>query len=458
MTKRRRVFGLGALLDAGRASSPLRSLLTKGLWGGLDQMLLSATNFGTLVLVARAVSPSEFGSYSLVLTFVMFVLALEAGLLNRPYAVISASRHGRTYRQYVTSVAVAQVTSALAATLFLLLTGVALWLAGLQDAASLVAVAGPAIAAWGLQEFIRQVLYAEGRLQGALLNDAISYGLQMVALFGAALAGALTPVLALAIIAASSFVAVAAGVDQIRDSLSPRFDWPSFRGDSLENWRFGRWMAGGAALVGGMELANGSLLATFVSVAAAGALRAVTTVMGPTHILLKTMDITLTPMAARIVEREGAEGLRRFVRRMFLVTGPLMAGYCALVVVSAGPILKLLYGPEYAAYAWLLQIGSLTYLLSYFYKPVSIGVTALRESAPLFRAQLVQAILVLTVGAAATYSLGLQGSAITLALAAFAQNCVIWRAYLRKVDAGIPAAGLSAPIRPRREYDASRAH
>ena len=103
-------------------------------------------------------SPAEFGSYALVITFVTFVLALQR-VAQKPYSVLSASRVGEAYKSYVTSVALAQVGGAAGVTLVLPACG--LWGCRSRDSATvaaLAAIAGPTIAGWALQEFIRQVL------------------------------------------------------------------------------------------------------------------------------------------------------------------------------------------------------------------------------------------------------------------------------------------------------------
>ncbi|MGE3982614.1 MAG: hypothetical protein AB7G38_00425, partial [Dehalococcoidia bacterium] len=92
------------------AGDALGGLLKLGIWGAADQAVLSISNFVTLILVARAVGPKEFGNYSLALTFVLFAMSIQAALLNKPYVVLSAARQTEAAtREYVTSVLWGQV-------------------------------------------------------------------------------------------------------------------------------------------------------------------------------------------------------------------------------------------------------------------------------------------------------------------------------------------------------------
>ncbi|MGE0056603.1 MAG: lipopolysaccharide biosynthesis protein [Dehalococcoidia bacterium] len=412
------------------AGDALGGLLKLGIWGAADQAVLSISNFVTLILVARAVGPKEFGNYSLALTFVLFAMSIQAALLNKPYVVLSAARQTEAAtREYVTSVLWGQVAFSIIVNAAAVPAAYIAYLHGRSELSGLLVMAGLVVFAWGLQEYIRQVLYVERRMKDAVLNDVISYFGQLFLVLLAWKLGVLTPVLAFGLIALTSFVATVYGLKQIRHSIQPRVSLRAFWSDGVENWRFGRWMLGAAILLGTVDLAYVWLVAGFVSVAAAGALRAVTAVMGPTHILLKTMDSTLTPIAARTAQREGAPGIRRLVFRMFLVTGAPMLGWCVFVSVSSGRLLDFLYGSEYAAYAWLLPLGALSYAIGYSNRVIGIALVGRQVPQALFHSQVAQSVFFWTIGLAATYQFGLEGAALTMVGASFTQALVLFRAY-----------------------------
>ena len=217
-----------------------------------------------------------------------------------------------------------------------------------------------------------------------------------------------------------------------------RLSGPAFRRDGLENWHFGRWVAGAAVLLGIVDLATVWLLAGFVSVAAAGAWRAVIALMGPTHLLLKTMDTTLTPLAARVAQAEGPAGLRHFLWKIAFLTAPAMLGWCLLVSAFPAALLAFFYGRDYSAYAWLLPVGALSYALSYSNKVVTIGLVSRRLSKPIFRSQLLQTLFFLTFGIGATYFFGMEGAAAAIVGASLVQSLELWRAYLRDPGEAAP--------------------
>ena len=150
-------------------------------WAVADQMAISAANFVMVVLLARGLSQADFGGFTLVYSVLLFANSLQSGLVTQPHNILGATRRGTDYLRFTTSTAVSQlVLAALVSAL-----GMAAWVLAVLvgwDAAPLLLAMAPAMAAWQLQEFVRRVLYTEGRLAAALANDLVSYGGLVMAL------------------------------------------------------------------------------------------------------------------------------------------------------------------------------------------------------------------------------------------------------------------------------------
>ena len=78
----------------------LRALANSVGAGLLDQALASGVNFLTIILVARAAGPREFGYFALVFTLLQSLGALQLALVTRPHNVLAASRKGNDYIRY----------------------------------------------------------------------------------------------------------------------------------------------------------------------------------------------------------------------------------------------------------------------------------------------------------------------------------------------------------------------
>ena len=150
-------------------------LLGKAPWAVADQMLISATSFVTMALLARSLSQEAFGSFILIYSVLPFANSLQSGLITQPHNILGGTRHGGDYTCYTTSTAVSQLfLGALAA-----LAVLAAWAVARSAAwsvAPLLLTLAPSIVFWQLQEFVRRILYTEERLAAAFANDLISYG------------------------------------------------------------------------------------------------------------------------------------------------------------------------------------------------------------------------------------------------------------------------------------------
>ncbi len=282
-------------------------LLGKAPWAVADQLLISATNLATMVLLARSLSQEAFGSFILIYSVLLFANTLQSGLITQPHNILGGTRHGGDYTCYTTSTAVSQLFLGALAALAVLATWAVARSAAWSEAPLLLTLA-PSIVSWQLQEFVRRILYTEGRLAAAFVNDSISYGGQALAIAALWWLDGLTAPLALGALAATSAIAAALGCWQIHGSLAGRID-PSVY---AENWHFGKWLA--ANEVVGAWLANGIfvyLCAAVVGRASAAILSAVNTLFGPTRVLAFAINAVLPIHFARLQAAGGRAALHR---------------------------------------------------------------------------------------------------------------------------------------------------
>ena len=79
------------------------------LYGLADQGLISATNFVTLLVLGRALTPSDFGAFALVYTVLIFINSLQSALVTQPHNVLGAAREGLIYRRFTAATIAAAV-------------------------------------------------------------------------------------------------------------------------------------------------------------------------------------------------------------------------------------------------------------------------------------------------------------------------------------------------------------
>ena len=417
-----------------------RRMLGVGAWGLTDQALISATNFVTMVLVARALGPTSFGAFALVYTALLFATELQGALVTQPHNVLGPRLAGSRYSRYTRSTAVSQLLLTASLASLALVAGLAARGVGWSTAPLLLALA-PAIVAWLSQEFVRRVLYTEGRIPAVLLNDVVSYGGQVVVMFALSSAGRLTGPSALLTLAATSALAVPLGLWQLRG----RFAGAARRADVSSNWQFGKWLAAGLLAYWCASQLYLYVTAALVSPAGAGLLKAALVLMGPLNVLLVFMDTALPIVLARSLATAGDRGFRTQLRDAAIVTAPVVATYCTVVAVFAVPLLRRVYGDRYTAeHVALLPLLALNYAVIYASRLFACGLRARRQTRPIFQGHLFAALVAVTCGWLLVRVGGVEGAAIGMATGAAVGLAVVARALLAGGTTIRESAGLES--------------
>jgi len=150
--------GPQARADTGDIEPPPSSNRSRMIWTFADQALSSLANFALSIVVAREVSASEFGSFSLMLVTFTFLIGLGKAVIGDPYVIRFTDADLATRRR-----ASRQATGAAIA--FGVLAGLLCSIASIfLDRASAMGILGLGIAMPGLmlQETWRSAFFAEG--------------------------------------------------------------------------------------------------------------------------------------------------------------------------------------------------------------------------------------------------------------------------------------------------------
>jgi O-antigen/teichoic acid export membrane protein len=393
-------------------------------WGLADQTLISIANFATLLILARALGSAEFGAFVLAYTALLFLNGIQAALVTQPHNVLGQNREEGEYIRYTSSTALGQVVFAAILSVVALVSALAAAKFASHAAAILLALA-PAIAASQLQEFVRRVLYTEGRLVTAFTVDLIGYAGQVGAFLGLVSFAKIDAPRALYAAGATSAVAAAFGAWKIRHSLRRAVD----RGALEENWIFGKWLAAALAaswLAGQLYI---YLTAAMRGATAAGVLRAAQIVLGPLSTFLLFLFTILPIRYARTRGRDGDAGLHHALILTYVATAPLVLIYCLAVAIFSGPILRLLYGTSYSKYGDVVVLFSVYYFVLHPVYLLTSALSAKRWTRPLFTGNLYAAALGVVGGWLLILAWGVNGAVVGMIAGALLLVAVFWHAY-----------------------------
>jgi O-antigen/teichoic acid export membrane protein len=389
---------------------------------------MSATNFVTVVVLARTLPPADFGAFVLAYASLLFANGLQTGLVTQPHNVLGQGRSGEDYRSYTRSTAVGQGLFSGAAALVALAVAAGAKLAG-GDASGVLVALVPALVAWQLQEFVRRVLYTEHRFGTAFAVDVVSYGGQVALVLALVWADRASAAAALYAVAVSSGAGALVGGWAVRRSLRGRVR----RAFLAENWAFGKWLGAAIAASWLSGWLFFYLTAVIVSASATAALKASQTVLGPLNAFLLFL-VTILPISlASVREREGDAALGAELRASYLASGPIVFSYCAVVAIFATPILETLYGTAYGAYGDAVRLFAVYYVVIHAAYVVSAALSARRQTKPLFAGNVCAAVVGVAVGWPLVQAWEVNGAVVGMILSAVVLTAFFWRAYRASV-------------------------
>jgi O-antigen/teichoic acid export membrane protein len=419
---------------ARRATRPAFGLFTgaaarAGYLSTADQALISLSNFIAGIYLARLIDPTQFGVYAVGFLLFHFVGAIQEGLILQPLSTLGAVMPAEAFRRYVSETALFQL-------LLASITAAGAWAAGTLLTLLGNDTAGPTLAGlwflllvWQPQEFIRRLFYPRGMILQSVWNTAVASGMRLVVLWWMGAHTGLTGVAGLNAIAWGALAAIPLGIWQTRSmwtarGLAPLLAW-------RKNWSFGKWVLGGMLASWGSLEVYPILAAGLISFAAAGAYRALQTVVAPVHVLMAALDPYLTPRAARVFQVGDRKALARTLRLALLVLGLPILGYLVLASALAEPALRLLYDTKYLSYVAALPLICLQYALWFLYFPLQVGLKSMRTTRPIFLAHTLAILSMFTIGIWAIERWGLYGVIGGQALNALITGAVLWFAWMR---------------------------
>lgn len=334
--------------------------------GGLavaDQLVASATTFGTGIIIGRACSQEEFGLYMLGFSIVMLAMRLQMALISTPFTVFVPQLEGEPRSRYAGSTLIHQLGLSVVTMFLLSVLGIGL-LSGIgPDGLGQVVwalVAG--ITFILVREYARNLCFALLDFATAIFVDLTVSVAQITGLLVLAGLGWLSARTAVLVIGSACAVAVAVWLLRARGSLHPRLDRALV--DLKFNWQFGRWIFL-SGLLWEAHLAVYPWILTFLhGTAETGVWAACLGVAAVANPLLLGMQNFLGPKIAHSFSESNLEYLRFVVNRLSLVFTFFVVPIVAILVFYGDPILVFLYGEKYSGNAIVIAFLAVDLLLS----------------------------------------------------------------------------------------------
>jgi O-antigen/teichoic acid export membrane protein len=395
---------------------PGQGLRGRAAWTLADQALSSLTNFGLSILVAGSVSAEAFGAFSIALLTFSFVIGINRATVSDPlmirFSAASPQELSRAVRQAAGSALVLGVAGGA------ICAAVGLFLAG--DARTALLALSLALPGLLVQDTWRYSCFAAGRPAAATVNDAVWAVVQFSLIGLLMLTGAGSVLLFTLAWGGAALVAGLVGCAQLRT-------WP----DPLQAKRYYddskhlsiRMGIDFVFNMGAVNLAT-YLVGAIVGLAGIGGLRAAQTLLGPLQLLFSGLSSFVLPVFSKQVARGGR--VRKLAGITAVVAGGLAATWVLVLVFLPRSLGQALLGESWDGARHVMLASGVVSISVAVAMGASLGLKALSRPDYLLRVTLVQAPLIVGLGAYGAVTKGATGAAIGFAIAQAVGAALSW--------------------------------
>lgn len=388
--------------------------LGKGFWTITDQGLFATSNFILNILLARWLTPHDYGAFAVVFAGFLLLGLLHTALLVEPMLVFGPDKYETRLPEYLGALLYGHIVFSAACSLILLLIG--LELRALDSQALSSALIGLAVAAPFIlfQQLLRRACYIHFNPQLAALGGALYMTLMLT---GAYLLYQSENLSAHTAFMLMGFAGLLAGTLFF---IWLRVRFPSLRSDNLpqesfrDHWSYGRWSVANRAVSWVTESSYLLFLPIFSGLEASAAMRALTNLMMPAIQTYWSLSYLFLPSLVQV------RGEMRFKRIVYLALAIYLASavaYWLVLGLMHRPLVTWIYDGRYAEYASLLWFLGLFPLFAGAAEVLSTALRALRRVDQVFWAAMLSATVTLTVGLGALFLLGVAGAVVWILVA-----------------------------------------
>jgi O-antigen/teichoic acid export membrane protein len=411
-------------------------------WSLVDQAVISGGNFLSTYLLALYLDLPEFGLYTVALAGLLFLNGLQEAIITQPHNVLGAKRNGVVYRHFTADVTIIQILTAVLTSVSITAIGLFMVLIGDTTYGALVIVLGISSAPWMFQEFVRRILYTKSDSFGAVVNDVVSYGLQVVGITSLiALSNSPSKETGILILGGSSAIASILGLWQLR-SHTDFSGWNSIR--LRETWTeirtFGQWLVARKLMDWVGRNGHTWLILIILGPVMVGVYNAVSHFVNFLNVMQKAAQTYLPSRGSRIYAEQGLHALRIWLpitQRKVLIPFSIIS---ILLIIFSGQILTIAYGDKFDELSfswgleWIIILGVAARWVTVANNPVTIALMALGDTRSLFWTSMLAAVVLATGGVALIHQFSVFGVAFVKVLIALLLFSATGYLYRRRVQ------------------------
>lgn len=408
-----------------------------GRRGGIslvDQAVHGGTNFLINIILARWLSPNEYGAFAVAYTIFLLIGAIHTSVMIEPMMVYGAKKYIETFRGYIGSLLLGHGIFSVLVSFILIVSSLA-FLAfdsnELSDAFLGLAIASPFIL---LQWMIRRSFYVVSRSAWALAGSCMYFILNALAIFLLFQKASLTPYWAFL---SMGLIGLLVSVCQLR-ILKPEFKWTgplSLYSIFHDHKEFGAWNIVGTIIKWASTGILTIMVSAFLGLKAAGVLSVVRTLFRPLDLMLNAVSLVALPVLSSVQGENASVERRKKMRDLLWLVSGTVTLYGILLSSFSEFILHYLYKGLYDGHRHLFVLISLSFVASSFVFVFTLGLKSIGITREIAKIWSTSAIVVFVGSIPMINAWGIPGALTVQILSVCIAGYLAWLAVRQKIVA-----------------------
>ena len=401
----------------GRAfgTQALSQWITKGGLAVLDQGLSSGANFLVNILLARWLSPEEYGAFAVALSIFYLLGGLHTAVLTEPMMVFGAGKYREHFRKYLGMLLYSHwIVSGIIALLF---GAAAFVMARLGSPTMVQALAGLAIASpfLLLLWLARRAAYVEMRPRWAVVGSGVNFVVLLGGVFILAGLGLLSIFASFVLLGAAATVASLILILQLRPRMAGFGGNPSPAMMATSHWEYGKWSVFATlaySLSGQVVL---FLVPLYLGLEESASVAAVMNIYRPPLVAIQAIALLILPRFSLLISRR-QEHVWRQAKQASIILGAIMGSYALLVTLSAKSIFNIIYSGKYSESGVVVGMFGVAYVFSTITVVWQVLIKAMENTKLVGLIQATSAVLVVIISIPFMRFMGVNGAVASMVL------------------------------------------
>lgn len=386
----------------------------------VDQALFAGTNFLLNVLLARWMTPTEYGAFAVAFSIYLLLAVPHSAYFIEPLLVLGREKQ-QDLADFLRQLLFANL--GLSVILSLILFACSKVYGGDDELSQ--ALVGLAFAApfMLLMSVLRRSFYVKLEPHWSVVGGILYLFLLIGGLFYLKQQGTVTPLSACLLMGGASLLITLwfwklQGI-RFRPSRHP------FRGIARAHWGYGNWMLVTGAMSWVYSDSALFFLTTWRGLEETSLLRASLNFVLPLLQLQAALCSPLVPWAQSRLQQLGASELSRLSKRLTAGSFGIAVCYCLGLIIFSGPILGFILNRQGAAVFWLMVLVTLEPVIQAVGQGAFLSVKVKNQPTLLFQAQVIGTVVALVGYVCLIPRFGIWGAAISRLFGAFVQTVLI---------------------------------